>query len=97
MVIRDQILAKLKASGLTKYALAKRLAGQVKSRTLYDYLSGRSQTNTRVLEAILDAMHMRVSDVFDYSTSPQLALKDRWIAWEVEQSKAKAADAKSDQ
>src|SRR5438552_1038222 len=55
---REVILARLKAADVTRYRLAQRLRGSVPERTLYDYLAGKTDTTTKVLAAIFEALEI---------------------------------------
>ena len=58
--IRKLITTRLQALGWTPYRLAKELAGQVKMRTLYDYVNGTQDMTGEKLAAVFDALDLEI-------------------------------------
>jgi len=60
--IRDIILKQMQTSGLTIYRISKMVEGKVPQRTVYDFLSGKTDASTEVASAILDALGLKIID-----------------------------------
>jgi hypothetical protein len=79
MDFRQAIIEKLRFEGLSINRLANRLRLEVPKRTLYDWLSGTTpHTSTKVLEAIIRAMHLEMS----VESNLIGGLKKAWDEWE---------------
>ena len=59
-MIRKAILERMEEQKLTTYRLAKMLDGKVPKRTLYDFLSGESDTATGVAAAIMEVLGLTI-------------------------------------
>src|SRR5688572_19068669 len=55
---RAAIIARLKEGNLTRYKLAQRLRDTISQRALYDYLSRKTDTSAKVIEAIFEVLEL---------------------------------------
>jgi plasmid maintenance system antidote protein VapI len=51
----------MKKSGLTTYRLCKMLEGKVPKRTIYDFLSGKTDTTTEVACILMEALGLKIT------------------------------------
>ena len=58
--IRDIILRHMRTSGLSIYRISKMVEGKVPQRTVYDFLSGKSDTSTEVAWILMDALGLTI-------------------------------------
>jgi plasmid maintenance system antidote protein VapI len=58
--IREIILKEMRKSGLTTYRLCKMVEGKVPERTVYDFLSGKKDTTTRVAWTLMKALGLTI-------------------------------------
>jgi predicted transcriptional regulator len=59
--IRDLILKRMRKSGLTTYRLCKMVEGKVPRRTVYDFLSGKKDTTTKVAWTLMQALGLQIT------------------------------------
>ncbi len=59
--IRDVILKRMSEMNLTTYKLCKMVEGQVPKRTIYDFISGKSDTGTEVASALMEALGLTIT------------------------------------
>ena len=59
--IRDVILKRMSEMNLTTYKLSKMLEGQVPMRTIYDFISGKSDAGTEVASALMEALGLTIT------------------------------------
>jgi plasmid maintenance system antidote protein VapI len=58
--IREIIRREMQKSGLTTYRLCKMVEGRVPRRTVYDFLSGRTDTTTEVAWTLMQALGLQI-------------------------------------
>jgi hypothetical protein len=59
--IRRAILSRMHELGLTTYRVSKMVEGRVPQRTVYDFLSGKTDASTEVASAIIEALGLKIS------------------------------------
>ena len=59
--IRDVILKEMQKSGLTTYRLCQMVEGKVPRRTVYDFLSGKKDTSTKVACILMEALGLTIA------------------------------------
>ena len=59
--IRDVILKRMSEMNLTTYKLCKMVEGQVPKRTIYDFISGKSDAGTEVASALMKALGLKIT------------------------------------
>ena len=60
--IRDLILKEMRKSGLTTYRLCQMVEGNVPRRTVYDFLSGKKDTSTKVTWILMEALGLTITN-----------------------------------
>jgi predicted transcriptional regulator len=60
--IRDIILRHMHTSGTSIYRISKMVEGKVPRRTIYDFLSGKSDTSTEVAWILMDALGLTITN-----------------------------------
>ena len=60
-VIRKAILEELKRRGWSRYRLVQALQGKMPPSTVYQYLSGLTDLNSRRVSMILDTLGMKIT------------------------------------
>jgi predicted transcriptional regulator len=60
--IRDIILSHMNASNVSIYRISKMVEGKVAQRTVYDFLSGKSDTSTEVAWILMDALGLTITN-----------------------------------
>ena len=58
--IRDMILKEMKKAGLTIYRVSKMVEGKVPQCTVYDFLSGKTDTTTEVACILMQALGLQI-------------------------------------
>jgi len=59
--IRQIILKEMRKSGLTTYRLCKMAEGKVTRRTVYDFLSGKKDTSTKVAWLLMETLGLTIT------------------------------------
>jgi len=59
--IREIILKEMRKSGLTTYRLCKMVEGKIPKRTVYDFLSGKKDTTTKVAWTLMKELGLTVT------------------------------------
>ena len=59
--IRDVILKRMSEMNLTTYKLCKMVEGQVPKRTIYDFISGKSDAGTEVASVLMEALGLTIT------------------------------------
>jgi len=59
--MRNSILNQMSKSGLTAYKVSKLVEGKVPQRTVYDFLSGKTDTTTKVAWILMEALDLTVT------------------------------------
>ena len=59
LMIRKTILEELERKGWSRYRLVQSLQGKMPPSTVYQYLSGQTDLNSRRVSMILDALGMK--------------------------------------
>lgn len=79
MDIKALVIRRMEDQHLTPYDLAKRLKGRVKERTLYDYLKGPGETNTKVIGHVFDALGIVVRiPIEEHGTLRKVWQREEW-------------------
>jgi predicted transcriptional regulator len=60
--IRDIILSQMHKSDVSIYGISKMVKGKVAQRTVYDFLSGKSDTSTEVAWILMDALGLTITN-----------------------------------
>lgn len=60
--IRDIILSYMHKSDVSIYRISKMVEGNVAQRTVYDFLSGKSDTSTEVAWILMDALGLTITN-----------------------------------
>ena len=61
LAIRDVILKRMSEMNLTTYKLCKMIEGQVPMRTIYDFISGKSDAGTEVASVLMEALGLIIT------------------------------------
>ena len=60
--IRDIILSHMHTSNVSIYRISKMVEGKVAMRTVYDFLSGKSDTSTEVAWILMNALGLTITN-----------------------------------
>ena len=59
--MRNTILNQMNKSGLSTYKISKLVEGKIPQRTVYDFISGKTDTSTKVAWMLMDVLGLTVT------------------------------------
>jgi predicted transcriptional regulator len=74
--IRDIILKQMRKADLTTYRVWKMVEGKVPKRTIYDFLSGKSDTSTEVGWILMEALGLTITNKSNVKRGKQRPRKE---------------------